>query len=103
MAGLTAADIQLAEVYDSYSGAQLQALEALGLAARPELPVNLSGGLLGQGAPVGATGVAQVLAAALQLEGRYFGKRAQNAPRFALVDTHGGIATLNAVSILEAV
>ena len=56
MAGLTAADIQLAEVYDSYSGAQLQALEALGLAARPELPVNLSGGLLGQGAPVGATG-----------------------------------------------
>jgi acetyl-CoA C-acetyltransferase len=116
MAGLTAADMELAEVYDSYSGAQLQALEALGLgggqtiaAARDGVfnptgtcPVNLSGGLLGQGAPVGATGVAQVLAAALQLEGRYFGQRAQNDPRFALVDTHGGIATLNATSILEA-
>ncbi len=115
-AGISATDIGLAEVYDSYSGAQLQALEALGLghgltlaaerdgvfAANGALPVNLSGGLLGQGAPVGATGVAQVLAAALQLEGRYFGLQAQNVPRFALVDTHGGIATLNAISILEA-
>ena len=115
-AGVSAADIGLAEVYDSYSGAQLQALEALGLggsqtlqAARHgvfdlggDLPVNLSGGLLGQGAPVGATGLAQVLAAALQLEGRYFGHQAPHAPRYALVDTHGGIATLNAISILEA-
>ncbi|MEP2531501.1 thiolase family protein [Shimia sp.] len=115
-AELSPVDIGLAEVYDSYSGAQLQALEALGLgsdeiinaardgvfAADGALPVNLSGGLLGQGAPVGATGVAQVLTAALQLEGRYFGLQAGHAPRFALVDTHGGIATLNAVSILEA-
>lgn len=115
-AGLSAAEIGLAEVYDSYSGAQLQGLEALGFAdgqtlraARDgffdlcgELPVNLSGGLLGQGAPVGATGVAQVLSAALQLEGRYFGQQAPLGPRFALVDTHGGIATLNAISILEA-
>lgn len=114
-AGLNAADIGLAEVYDSYSGAQLQALEALGLAgtdvvgaerdgyfnAQGALPVNLSGGLLGQGAPVGATGVAQVLSAALQLEGRYFGAKPEIQPRFALVDTHGGLATLNAVSILE--
>jgi acetyl-CoA C-acetyltransferase len=115
-AGLSPDDIGLAEVYDSYSGAQLQALEALGLAqgrtleaerdgvfaADGTLPINLSGGLLGQGAPVGATGVAQVLAAALQLEGRYFGMQAQHAPQFALVDTHGGIATMNAISILEA-
>jgi acetyl-CoA C-acetyltransferase len=116
MSGVSAAQINLAEVYDSYSGAQLQSLDALGVAqgqtlaaerdgmfaAHGALPVNLSGGLLGQGAPVGATGVAQVLSAALQLEGRYFGQQAQNAPRFALVDTHGGIATLNAISILEA-
>lgn len=115
-AGISAAEIGLAEVYDSYSGAQLQALEALGLgkghviAAERDgafsksgaVPVNLSGGLLGQGAPVGATGVAQILAAALQLEGRYFGAQAAGDPRYALVDTHGGIATLNAVTILEA-
>lgn len=115
MAGITPGDINLAEVYDSYSGAQLQAIEALGLvddviraerenvfAATGAVPVNLSGGLLGQGAPVGATGVAQIWAAAQQLEGRYPGKRADRQPTCALVDTHGGIATLNAVSILEA-
>ena len=115
MAGVTPDQIDLAEVYDSYSGAQLQGLEALNLApdvlladrsgffdADGALPVNLSGGLLGQGAPVGATGVAQILTAARQLEGRYVGVQPVRAPRLALVDTHGGIATLNCVSILEA-
>ena len=108
-------DIGLAEVYDSFSGAQLQALEALGVAENVVaaerdgyfsedggLPVNLSGGLLGQGAPVGATGVAQVLSAARQLEGRYHGQTPARPPRMALVDTHGGIATVCAVSLLEA-
>ncbi|MEP3435773.1 MAG: thiolase family protein [Hoeflea sp.] len=114
-AGITPAEIGLAEVYDSYSGAQLQALEALGFAddvvraeregmfcASGAVPVNLSGGLLGQGAPVGATGVAQVLTCAQQLEGRYAGVAPGTPPRFALADTHGGIATLCAVTILGA-
>lgn len=113
-AGCSPSDIGLAEVYDSFSGAQLQALDALGLAddvieAEREgrfdvdgaVPVNLSGGLLGQGAPVGATGVAQILAVAQHLEGRYHGLTPNAPPRFALADTHGGIATLCAVSILE--
>jgi len=115
MADVTPTDIGLAEVYDSYSGAQLQAVEALQLApdtlraerhgvfnADGSLPINLSGGLLGQGAPVGATGVAQILTAAQQLEGRYAGQQPARSPSRALVDTHGGIATLNCVSILEA-
>ena len=107
--------IGLAEVYDSFSGAQLQALAALGLAedvvaaeragrfdAEGALPVNLSGGLLGQGAPVGATGVAQVLVAKQQLAGSFAGLCPRHPVRHALVDTHGGIATSCAVSILEA-
>ena len=114
-AGLKPADIGLVELYDSFSGAQLQAVDALGLAEDPiraeragvfaaggAMPVNLSGGLLGQGAPVGATGVAQILCAAQQLEGRFAGLRPAAGAKFALVDTHGGIATLCAVSILEA-
>jgi acetyl-CoA C-acetyltransferase len=114
-AGWVQSDIDIAEVYDSYSGAQLQAIEGLGLStnvladeragrfdAQGDLPINLSGGLLGQGAPVGATGVAQVLAIARQLEGRYWGRKPSRAPRRGLVDTHGGIATVCAVSILEA-
>lgn len=114
-AGVALENIDIAEVYDSYSGAQLQALQALGLSqdvVRDErdgrfcvdgsLPVNLSGGLLGQGAPVGATGVAQILSTARQLEGRYWGRQPSRTPRHGLVDTHGGIATLCAVTILGA-
>lgn len=84
MAGITPTDIGLTELYDAYAGAQLQAIEALGLSQdviadqrngrfRPggSLPVNLSGGLMGQGAPVGATGVGQTATCALLLEGRY--------------------------------
>ncbi|MBI1173097.1 hypothetical protein GC209_17035 [bacterium] len=114
-AGIGPEKIELAEVYDSYSGAQLQGLQALGLAedvvaseragrftGEGGLPVNLSGGLLGQGAPVGATGVAQILVAAQQIEATFPGLRPASPPRRALVDTHGGIATTCAVMILES-
>lgn len=114
-AGIGIEDLGIAEVYDSYSGAQLQALEGLGLSpnavaderaghftAEGRLPTNLSGGLLGQGAPAGAIGVAQVLSIARQLEGRYWGLPPRKAARYGLVDTHGGIATICAVSVLEA-
>lgn len=108
-------DIGLAEVYDAYAGAQLQAIHALGLSTdlRVDLakgsfaqdgrcPVNLSGGLMGQGAPVGATGVGQTASCALMLEGRYHEELQQaRPPRYALADTHGGICTTAAVTILE--
>ena len=115
MAGVGPGDIALAEVYDAYSGAQLQALEALGLsddvvrdqregAFAPDgrVPVNLSGGLLGQGAPVGATGVAQTATCAMLLEGRYHPDLQPAMPGgHALADTHGGVATTAAVTILR--
>ena len=114
MAGIGPARIGLAEVYDPYAGAALQALDALGLSDRPgadlaegrfgrdgALPVNLSGGLLGQGTAPGATGVAQIATCALLLEGRYH-LQAQPArlPSHALADTHGGICSNAAVTIL---
>lgn len=109
-------DIGLTEVYDAYAGAQLQALHALGLstdiaadmangAFAPDgrCAVNLSGGLMGQGAPVGATGVGQAASCALMLEGRYHkGLQPKQPPRYALADTHGGICTTAAVTILES-
>jgi acetyl-CoA C-acetyltransferase len=114
-AGLTPADIGVAEVYDAYAGAQLQALDALELsddlrrdlhegAFAPDgrLPINLSGGLMGQGAPVGATGVGQTATCALVLEGRYHpGLQPSDPPGHALADTHGGICTTAAVTILS--
>ncbi len=113
MAGVAPADVDLVELYDPYAGAALQALYALGLSDRPGLdfaegrfaadggvPVNLSGGLLGQGAAPGATGVAQVATCALQLEGRYAGATPARLPRLALADTHGGICSNAAVTLI---
>lgn len=113
MAGATPADVGLAEIYDAYAGAALQGLHALGLSDRPgqdfddgrfaadgALPVNLSGGLLGQGAAPGATGVAQVATCALLLEGRYPGASPARPPRLALADTHGGICSNAAVTLI---
>jgi len=114
MAGLTPENIGLAEVYDAYAGGQSQALFALGLskdvgretaigrfAPGGDLPINLSGGLMGQGAPVGATGVAQTVNCALFLEGKNTSSLQPSAPpSHALADTHGGICTNSAVTLL---
>ncbi|WP_299726677.1 thiolase family protein [uncultured Tateyamaria sp.] len=114
-AGIVPDQIGLAEIYDAYAGAQLQALLALGLSDQPaqdlrngrfapdgRCPVNLSGGLMGQGAPVGATGVGQTATCALLLEGRYHSDLQPKAvPQYALADTHGGICTVAATTLLR--
>lgn len=128
MAGIGPGQVDVAEVYDAYAGAELQGLAALGLTLDAvadlragrfhadgggagnlsgnlsgKLPINLSGGLLGQGAPVGATGVGQTATCALLLEGRYHpGLQPQQPLTYALADTHGGICTTAAVTILRA-
>ncbi len=121
MAGITdpANQIDVAEVYDAFSGAELQAIEALGLSAPGqagrkleagmfsadgELPVNLSGGLIGQGGAPGATGIAQVITLYRLLCGTYFSKlQPHRSLNFAVADTHSGIATTNVVHVLERV
>ena len=68
-----------------------------------ELPINLSGGLIGQGGPPGATGIAQVLTLLKLLQGRYHdGLQPTLARRFGLADAHAGVGTLSVVHILEA-
>jgi len=120
-AGITepARQIDVAEVYDSYTGAEVQGIEALGLA--PDggaaerlvegsydrdgaLPINLSGGLIGQGGAPGATGLAQAIAVSQLLEGRYHaGLQAGRQFRTGLVDCHGGLATVNLTHVLERI
>lgn len=118
-AGIDSGLIGVAEVYDAFAGSELQSLEALGLspavgvarlmadgvyARNGRVPVNLSGGLLGQGGAPGATGIAQIATLARVLEGRYWpGLQPDALPRYGLADTHGGIATLCAVTVLEGV
>ena len=118
MAGIKdpAQDIDVAEVCDPFTGAEIQSLEALGLALAGEaapafadgafhkdgtLPVNLSGGLIGQGGAPGASGIAQAVTMDRLLGGRY----RDSAAFFerGLIDVHGGVGTLAAVHILERV
>ena len=118
MAGISdpATDIQVAELYDSYSGVELQAYEELGFVdyghAGPaaaegrfdlggQLPVNTSGGLLGRGAPVGATGIAQAYEIMLQLRGEAQKERQVAGAVRGLTDTHAGTGTHCVVNIFE--
>ena len=119
MAGVTdpAREIDVAEVYDAFSGAEIQSLEALGLVAQGQgaqaaaahefdrggrLPVNLSGGLMGQGGSPGAVGIAQAVTLTQLLCGDYHvGAQPGRVLRRGLVDAHGGVATVCAVHVLE--
>lgn len=84
MAGVTAADIEFAELHDCFTIAEIIASEDLGFCGRGEggpycldgntaltgaRPINTSGGLKAKGHPVGATGVAQICDVAMQLRG----------------------------------
>ena len=106
-AGLGPQDINVIELHDAFTIAELIYYEALGIAAHGEgasllrsgatkiggsIPVNPSGGLLAKGHPLGATGVAQMVELTWQLEGRAE-KRQVNNPKIALAQcTGGGIA-----------
>jgi acetyl-CoA C-acetyltransferase len=66
------------------------------------LPVNLSGGLIGQGGAPGATGIAQTLAVDRILRGAYWPDvQPSRELRRGVVDTHGGICTTSVVHVLE--
>jgi acetyl-CoA C-acetyltransferase len=109
-------ELDVAEVADPYTGVELQSYEDLGfcghgesgpLAERGvfdlggELPTNTSGGLIGQGAPPGATGIAQAVEILRQLRGECPGERQVPNARRGLADTHGGTGSLCVVSIFE--
>lgn len=109
-------ELDIAELYDSYSGVEIQAVEDLGFVPQGEggpaiadglfdkdgqLPVNMSGGLLGRGAPVGATGIAQAIEVIQQLWSEVSPSRQIPNARRGLTDTHAGIGTICVVNIFE--
>ncbi len=106
-AGLGPEDVDVVELHDAFTIAELLYYEALGLAPRGDavpllrsgatrlggrVPVNPSGGLLAKGHPLGATGVAQMVEILWQLQGRA-GERQVADARIGLTQcTGGGIA-----------
>lgn len=103
-AGITPSDVDVLEVHDAFTIAELIGTEALGLAPIGQgaallssghttiggkQPVNPSGGLLSRGHPVGCTGLAQVAEIVWQLRGEA-GPRQVTDARIGLVETLGG-------------
>jgi acetyl-CoA acetyltransferase len=114
MAGLTPAEIDLAEIYDSYPIFQLIALEELGLCPRGQagafvmnggtwpggrLPMTTNGGMLSQGHTGAGGGIAILVEAARQLMGKA-GERQVPQARFAVETATGGTYVDAHVSIL---
>ena len=62
--------------------------------------INPSGGLLGRGSAVGATGIAQAVEVVSQLRGEVPGPRAVAGARIGITDTHAGVGSLCAVDVL---
>ncbi|MGI3168996.1 acetyl-CoA acetyltransferase [Pseudooceanicola sp. C21-150M6] len=115
-AGVTAGDVDFAEVHDCFTIAELLTYEAMGLTAKGQghraleegtvyrggaLPVNLSGGLKAKGHPVGATGVSMHAISFRQLTGQAGDIQVPDA-RLGLVFNMGGAAVANYVSVLES-
>lgn len=105
-AGLGPDDIDVAEVHDAFSIAELLYYEAFGFCGRGEagrmiadgetalggrLPVNPSGGLLAKGHPIGATGAAQVVEIIRQLRGEAGPRQVEGAKVGLSHATGGGI------------
>jgi acetyl-CoA C-acetyltransferase len=117
MAGVGAGDIQLAELHDCFTIAEIIALEDLGFAPRGEggpftlaghtartgsKPINTSGGLKSKGHPVGATGVAQICDLVLQMRCEA-GERQVPRHALGLAQNLGGSGATCVVTILGTV
>ena len=115
-AGLTPADIDLAEVHDCFTIAELCVMEALGFSECGKsgpmveagetriggtIPINTSGGLKSKGHPVGATGVAQIFEITNQLRGSAGERQVKNA-KIGMAQNMGGSGGSSTVHILEA-
>jgi acetyl-CoA acetyltransferase len=114
-AGITAADVDLAEVHDCFTIAELMATEDLGFAdsgqggvfARNgmgrrnegDVTINPSGGLKSKGHPLGATGTGQVVEVFKQLRGEVEQSRQVRDAEIALTHNVGGSGATCAVNI----
>jgi len=114
MAGVAPQDIDVAEVHDCFTIAELMAYENLGFAEPGKgvdlirdgqtyldgkIPVNVDGGLLSKGHPIGATGGSQVRTIVLQLRGEAGAIQVPGA-EIGLVHNIGGVGVYGNVIIL---
>ncbi len=115
MAGISPKDVKVAEVHDCFTIAEIMAYEGLGFAPLGEgkqlirekatykegrIPVNVDGGLLSKGHPIGATGGSQIRTIVLQLRGEAGIMQIPGEPDIGLVHNIGGVGLYGNVTIL---
>ncbi|MCZ7626033.1 MAG: acetyl-CoA acetyltransferase [Candidatus Methylomirabilota bacterium] len=113
-AGVAPGDIDVAEVHDCFTIAEITAIEDLGFVAKGKggaavaegltaldgtLPTNPSGGLLSKGHPVGATGLAQIYEIVAQLRGDAVNQ--VKGAEIGLAHNLGGTGAVSTVHILK--
>jgi acetyl-CoA acetyltransferase len=117
-AGVTPAQVRVAQVQDTDAGSELIHLAETGLCRDGEqaallagggtdpagrLPVNTDGGCLANGEPVGASGLRQVHEVVRQLQGRAPGAQVPGAPRVGFTHVYGapGVSACTVLTVGE--
>jgi acetyl-CoA acetyltransferase len=118
LAGIEPGDVDVVEMHDCFTIAEIVRLEGLGLVPRGQggrwtqdgltalggrLPVNPSGGLLSRGHPVGATGMAQVCELYWQLTGTAGARQVQDASIGLAYCKGGTVAGTDGASVTTVV
>lgn len=115
-AGIKPSDLNLCEVHDCFTIAEIVVSEDLGFFEKGKggeavlngltsieggkIPINTSGGLKSKGHPVGATGIAQIIELYEQLNGKAGGRQVKNA-RIGMAQNMGGSGASSVIHILE--
>ena len=115
-AGVSPADIGVAQVQDTEAGAELMHLAECGLCEHGEqgdlimsgaleidgrLPTNTDGGCIANGEPIGASGLRQVIECVLQLQDRAVGRQVSTQPDAAFTQVYGapGLSTCTVLTL----
>lgn len=115
LAGVAPTDIQIAQIQDTESGAEIMHMAETGLCAHGEqaelinageteltgrLPINTDGGCLANGEPIGASGLRQIYENALQLRGDAGVRQVPNNPQLGFTHVYGapGISACTVMS-----
>lgn len=116
LAGITPADIDVAEIYNSFAIQEPLGIEALGFAERGDgwkgaedgstwidgkVAVNMSGGLLCKGHPLGATGTSQAVDIVEQLRGTAPAEIQRKDAEIGISACRGGPGSVGAIHIYQ--
>jgi acetyl-CoA acetyltransferase len=116
-AGIGPEDLSLVELHDASAPSEVIAYDYLGLCEKGQggrliedgstrlggrIPVNVSGGLLRKGHPIGASGAAQLVEISEQLMGRSNQRQVANA-RIGLAHNGGGLIGLDAAATVVSI